>query len=65
MIVLALRIENGYGIRQFFVGHMVVADDKVDAKCLCVSDFINSFDAAVEYDNEVHARFCSKVNTFH
>lgn len=46
-VVEPLGIENGYGGWQYGVGHMVVADDKVDAFLLGIRYFFYRLDAAV------------------
>jgi hypothetical protein len=42
---------DGYGGRQYVVGHMVITDNEIDPFLFCVSDFIDSFDTAIEYDD--------------
>ena len=57
VIVAALGVENGHGRRQHFVGHVVVADDEIDAALLGVGNFVDRFDAAVQDDDESHPGF--------
>lgn len=51
-----LGVENGAGGRQDFVGHMMVADDEVDAFLAGIGYLFDGLDAAVEHDDEPHAR---------
>ena len=64
VVVGALWIQYGNGGRQHCIGHMMVADDEVDTQILGVSNFLNSLDATVQYDDEFHARFVGEVHTF-
>ena len=63
-VVRSLRVEDSHGRRQFFVGHVVVADDEVDAERLGVGYLFNSLDAAVEDDDELHAGLLGVVDAF-
>ena len=63
MVVAPLGIENSYGTRQRFIGHMVVADDEIDAKRFGIGYFLDGFDAAVEHDDKPYAGFCSKIHS--
>ena len=46
--VLALRVEYGHRWRHLIVGHMMVADNEVDAKTLGIGNLLVGLDAAVE-----------------
>lgn len=63
-VVGSLRVEDSHGWRQFFVWHVVVADDEVDAERLGVGYLFNSLDAAVEDDDELHAGLLGVVDAF-
>ena len=61
--VLALGVEYGHCLWQFVVGHVVVADDEVNAQLLGVADFLDGLNAAVEHDNQFHAVLCRQVES--
>ena len=50
--VHTLGIEDGHSRRQFLIGHVMVADDKVYAKRVGIVDFFDCLDAAVEHNNQ-------------
>ena len=52
---LHLGVEDGDGGGQLWVGHVVVADDEVDAAGLGVGDLFYGLDAAVEHYDEPDA----------
>ena len=56
-VVLSLRIEDGHSFRECFVGHMMVADNKVYALFLCIGNLLDGFDAAIEDNDQFHLRF--------
>ena len=62
VVVAPLRVENGHGGRQFFVRHVVVANDEIDAQFFGVGNLFNCLDAAVEHDDEAHATFGRKIH---
>lgn len=64
VVVGALGVEYGHRARQLGVGHMVVANDKVDAQALGISYLVNSLDATVEHHNQPHPRLGGKVDAF-
>ena len=53
-VVGTLRIEYRHGFWQRLIGHVVVADDKVDAERLSVCHFLHGLYSAVEYYNELY-----------
>ena len=55
-VALALGVENGRGLRQFLVGHVMIANNKVYAYALGIVNLLDSLDATVENDDELHAR---------
>ena len=63
-IVFALGVQYGYGRGQYLIGHVVVADDEVDAFFFGVCDFVYGLDAAIQYDNQSHTGFGGVVHTF-
>ena len=63
-VVLTLGVEDGHGIGQLLVGHMMVADDEVDALLFGIGYLVDGFDATVEDDNELHALLLGIVYTF-
>ena len=63
-VVLALGVQDGHGGRQHLVGHVVVADDEVDALLAGIGNLVHGLDAAVQHDDELHARFHGVVHSF-
>ena len=61
-VVGAFGVEDGHGGGHHIVGHVMVADDKVDAQALGIGNFLDGLDAAVEYNDEFDARFVGKVH---
>ena len=53
VVVAPLRVENGHGGRQFFVRHVVVANDEIDAQFFGVGNRFNCLDAGVEHDDGI------------
>ena len=64
-IAFELRVENGNSVGQHIVGHMVVADDEVDAFFLGILNLFDCLDSAIEHNNQLHSDFGSVVDTFH
>ena len=50
-VVGTFRVEYGHGWWHHVVGHVMVADDEVDAKAFGILNLLDCLDAAVEYDN--------------
>lgn len=50
-VVGSFGIKDGYGGWQYVVGHMVITDNEIDPFLFCISDFIDSFDTAIEYND--------------
>ena len=63
-IVFPLRVQNSHGRRHYLVGHVVVADNKINAPTLGIGYFIDSLDTAIEDDNQFNTCLVSKVNSF-
>ena len=63
-VVSTLGIEYCHGIGKRVVRHVVVADDEIYAKALGVGYHVIGLDAAVENDDELHARLMGIVNAF-
>ena len=63
-VVATFGVENRHCRREYFVGHVVIADDEVDAEFFGIGYLINGFDAAVEHNDESHAHFCRKFHSF-
>ena len=63
-VVAALGVENGHCGRQGSVGHVVVANDEVDAALFGIGHLVDGLDAAVEHDDEFHATLGRIVNAF-
>ena len=59
-----LGVQDGRGGRKHLVGHVVVADDEVDAFFTGVSYFFDRFDAAVEHDDEFHPCLIRIIHSF-
>ena len=57
-------IENSHGVGQLVVGHVVVADDEIDAFTLGIGDFLYGLDAAVEGNYECNAILGCIVDAF-
>ena len=57
-----LGVEDGGCRRQLLVGHVVVADDEVDAQLLGVGYLLVGLDAAVEDDDKLHALLGGQVD---
>ena len=64
-VVRALGVEDGGGRGQLVVGHVVVADDEVDAFLAGIRHFLHGLDAAVQHDDQLHARPCGIVHPLH
>ena len=62
--VSTLWIERGHGTGQLIVGHMVVADDEIYSHLLGACYFLDGFDAAVEYDDELYTCLSGMVQSF-
>ena len=60
--ICTLGIQDGHGRRQLNIGHVVIADDEVDAVLLGIGNLGVRLDAAVEHDNQSHASLTSVVN---
>ena len=58
------KVLKVHGGRQHLVGHVVVADDEVDAFLPGISNFVYGLDAAVQHDDELHARLHGVVHSF-
>ena len=56
------RIEDSHRIRQFVVGHVVVADNKIYPPLLGVGDFFDCLNATIQGDNQGYAMFLSVLN---
>ena len=63
-VVVAFRIKNRHGRRQFVVGNVVVANDEIDALFAGISHLLNGLDAAVEHNDEFHPHFGGEIDTF-
>ena len=63
-VVLALGVQDGHGGRQYLVGHVVVADDEVDAFLPGIRNLLYGLDAAVQHDDELYARLHGVVHSF-
>ena len=63
-VVGAFGIEDGHCRWHCLVGHMVVANDEIDAQLLGVGNFVDGLDAAVQNDDELHARLPCILNAF-
>ena len=62
-VVAAFGVENSHCRRQHFVGHVVVADDEINAEFFGISYFLIGLDAAVEHNDEAHSHFGRKLHT--
>ena len=62
--ILTLGIEDGDGIRQFVIRYVMVTHNKVDAKRLGITDFIDCLDAAIEHNNKFDVFLCSRIQRF-
>ena len=60
----ALGVEDGHRRRQHLVGHVMVADDEVDALFLSIGNLLDRLDAAVEHDNQSYACRLGEIHTF-
>ena len=49
-IIQPFCIENGYGGWQYIIGYVMIADNEINTSFAGICNFINGFDAAVEYD---------------
>ncbi|CDB09379.1 unknown [Bacteroides sp. CAG:633] len=63
-VVEAFGVEYGYSGWQHVVGHVMVADDEVDAFLAGIGYLVHSLDAAVEHDDEFDARLHGVVHSF-
>ena len=63
-VVLALGIEDGHGIRHHVVGHVMVADNKINTYALGISNLLDGLDATVEDDNQFHTRLFGIFQSF-
>ena len=63
-VVSPLRVENRHSVRQRLIGHMMVADDEVDAETLGIGDHVVRLDATVEDDDQLHPRLVGIVDAF-
>ena len=61
--VLAFRIEYGHRWRHLIVGHMMVADNEVDAKTLGIGNLLVGLYAAVEDNHQFYALFLGLVDS--
>ena len=52
--VSAFRVEDSHSRWHHLVGHMMVADDEVDAPLLSIGYFLYRLDTAVEHDDELY-----------
>ena len=59
-----LRVQDSHGRRKLVVGHVMVADDEVDAAFGGISDFVDRLDAAIENYDEFHTLFGYIVYAF-
>ena len=57
-----LGIQHSHRIGQFVIGFVMVADDEVYAFLLGISNFLNSFDTAVEHNHQRKMVVGSKVD---
>ena len=64
-VVKPLGVQYGHGRRQHLVGHVVVADDEVDALLAGIGDFLYRLDAAIQHDDQLHARLGGIVHSLH
>ena len=62
--VRTFGVEYSHGGRHFFVGNVVVADDKVYVETFGISNFVDSLDSAVEYYYQFYPRFFGIVYPF-
>ena len=60
---LEFGVEDSHGVGQLVVGHVVVADDEVDAFALGVCNLLHGLDAAIEGDDERDAVLGGIVDT--
>ena len=63
-VVFALGVQYGYGGRENFIGHVVVADDEINAFFFGVCYFVYGFDAAVQHYNQAYTGFGGIVHAF-
>ena len=61
--ILTLGIEDGNCWRQFLVGHVVVANNEINAQTLGIGNFFDCLDAAVEHNDEFYTRLVGVVHT--
>ena len=61
-VSLQFRIKNSYSFGKAIIGHMMVADNKVNSFTLGVINLFYSLDAAVEYNNEGNTETRSEVD---
>ena len=64
-VVKAFGVEDGGGRGQLIVRHVVVADDEVDTLFLGIRHLFHGLDAAVQHDDQLHARLRSIIHSFH
>ena len=63
-VISTLRVEDSHGMWQLLIRIMMVAYDEVYAKTLGIVNHVVSLNAAVEYDDELHAGVVGIVNAF-
>ena len=57
-------IEHSHGGRQFVVGHVMVANDEIDAPLIGVGHLVDGFDTTVERNDQRDAVFDGIVDAF-
>ena len=63
-IIFPFGIQNSHCRRHHLVGHVVVADNKINTSTLGIGYFIDSLNSAIEDDNQFNTCLVSKVNSF-
>ena len=63
-VILALGIEDGHCRRHHLVGHMMIADNKVDALFLGIGYLLDGLDTAIEDNDQFNTSLLSIVYSF-
>jgi hypothetical protein len=63
-VVVSFGVEDGNGWGQFRPGHVMVADDEVDAFFFGIGYFFGCLYAAIENDDESYSCFIGIVYAF-
>jgi len=61
--IRTLGIQNGGSRRKYLIGHMMVADNEIDAFFFGVTDFFYRFNTTVQYDDQFYSGRVSIVDS--